>query len=335
VSSSSTPHLPRRSPGGGGYRVWPLTHLPISDADQLLLDKARRGLDRAKSARDGTERRNDEHPLSENEARVFSESLTTYVKAIIAYDEAYYRSQVDWDLASVQVSSLDEAIDVVNEFLAMTAHASAEYCWQLNEPPEHSWELHSWKHISYGDIIDLSKEAKWSDVPAIRMDAFVGSENVEPLLKRAIGREIEAVAAVNFLLPTMQDRIEAFKMFCSSDVLESSIREIPSSIELGMNYLRTIPGDPTSQNAEDARENLRRLTSRKSLTLGLRKQGRPRDTQHPESVRRLYIMGNALLRQGKRGQTGRFPNSPCIGSFVPKLRNGMAPTSPSPLFPYP
>ena len=41
------------------------------------------------------------------------------------------------------------------------------------------------------------------------------------------------------------------------------------------------------------------------------------------------------VESGIRGQTGRFPNNLRVNSFVPKLRDGMAPTHSSPLFPYP
>jgi hypothetical protein len=42
-----------------------------------------------------------------------------------------------------------------------------------------------------------------------------------------------------------------------------------------------------------------------------------------------------MLAGELRGQTGRFPEQVHFNSFAPKLRDGLAPTSSCPLFPYP
>jgi hypothetical protein len=283
-----------------GYYVFPLTARSIPEKAERELQEAKEALDALERANENADHGNTHvhSNLSKEEALAETNLLTKKLGALIAFQNAFYRAQPRWELVDISARSPLEATAIAEEFLLVAKEASAEYCWILNEPPAHAdWELHGWKHVSYEDLLEVSDEAKCSWVPEIRIDATVGSRNAEDLFKRAIAREPEAVATINFLLPSKEDRLSVAKSMCSGDVSEADVCRIPSPLDLGVQLLRVIMNKPTSPDAEVARKRLQQLISKKSLTRGSRGKGRPRENHHPETVRRVYIMANSLLRQ--------------------------------------
>jgi hypothetical protein len=239
--------------------------------------------------------------LNKEEAKALSDSIVTSLKAAHKLQSAVYRAQPTWKLSDVRAFSRQDLKAIVEEFLEFATVASGEYGWMSNDPPDTaSWELHGWKHICHNDLIALSNEAQRSWVPEIRMIAAVGGKNIENLFARAIAQEAEAIAAINFLLPSQEERISVARSFCSQGVSDADIRRIPPVLDLGMDLLRIILRAPASPGADLARKQLQRLISRKSLTQGLRGRGRPREPYDPDIVRLTYVAANVLFRQARQ-----------------------------------
>jgi len=232
------------------------------------------------------------------EALAKTEEINSVLMSVIASERAFYRVQPKWNLVEIPTQSRKDAAAVVEEFLATAEEASAEYCWIFNEPPDHKdWEVHAWKHVSYQDLLQVSEEAKNSVTAEVRVLAAIGSENVENLLQRAIAREPEAVAIVDLLLPSKEDRLSIVQSMCTGKVTKDDVEKIPSAMDLGTELLELILNKRTSPEADTARQNLQKLISKKVLTGFSRGRGRPAEKLDLETVRRVYIMANALLRQ--------------------------------------
>ena len=285
-----------------GFWVVPLTDRGIEGlrkADESLEPSRRReeeSLERQSKKFDASDQRFCTKEAQEALAR--TEEIDTLLISLVASERAIYRVQPKWNLVEIPTQSRKDVAAVVEEFLAMAEEASAEYCWIFNEPPGHKdWEVHAWKHVSYQDLLQVSEEAKNSFSAEVRVGAAIGSENVENLLQRAIAREPEAVAIVDLLCPSKEDRLSIVQTMCTGKVIKADIEKIPCAMDLGTELLEIILNKPTSLEADTARQSLQKLISKKVLTGFSRGRGRPGGRLDLETVRRVYIMANALLRQ--------------------------------------
>lgn len=214
--------------------------------------------------------------LTKRKTIALTDKIAAGVRALSERKVAIYKAQPKWNFSDIDVSTAEHVEPLITQFLTVASSASTEYCWTFDEPPSPSWEIHAWKHICYSDLEEICKEARRPWVPEVRVIAAIGSENVPDLFRRAIAKEPEAIAAISFLLPSPDDRISVAKSLCPPDIAETDIHLIPSFLDFGTGLLAAIARGPSLPEAEDARTNLRRLISLKSLTQGLRRRGRPR-----------------------------------------------------------
>ena len=281
--------------------------VPLTDQGIEGLRKANEGLESSiRREKESLERQSKKFDASNErfgtkeaqEALAATEEINSKLLSVIASERATYRVQPKWNLVEIPTQSRKDVAAVVEEFLVMAKEASAEYCWIFNEPPGHKdWEVHAWKHVSYQDLLQVSEEAKNSFSAEVRVEAAIGSKNVENLLQRAVAREPEAVAIVDLLLPSNEDRLSIVQTMCTGKVTEADIEKIPSAIDLGTELLEITLNKRTSLEADTARQNLQKLISKKVLTGFSRGRGRPGGKLDLGTVRRVYIMANALLRQ--------------------------------------
>lgn len=212
-----------------------------------------------------------------------------------------YNAQPRWSLSDIEVKSLSQATELINEFLRFVEFAAAEFCWMADHPRKPmEWRKHAWKHITFSDIENVLQEVNKSGglwlPPELRLDLIGSFEEAQQLFQAAERCEPEAVARLDFLFRLKDDKDRAAR-----HVLELNSRKrtpyIPSSGALAAEWVTHAVTYPDSEEAETARSRLKRLASIQAAKGSRREGGRPSATHHHETVVAVWMMAYAISKQ--------------------------------------
>ena len=125
--------------------------------------------------------------------------------------------------------------------------AAAEFCWTLNRPTkEMHWKKHSWKHTTFAEIewiLADVKAGRWLP-PQVTVDQIGSFERARSLFRRAERGEPDAVARVDSLFPSEEDKYTAARhLFGLKD--EDSGPVIPSIHQVAAQFAEIAVRSPT------------------------------------------------------------------------------------------
>jgi hypothetical protein len=87
------------------------------------------------------------------DAEAWPEKLAKLFDEIDDAEAEIYNSQPEWHLRELSVSSPEEGLKLLNDFLGKVVVTSSEYCWPHRDPgKEIRWRVHGWKHIEFESI---------------------------------------------------------------------------------------------------------------------------------------------------------------------------------------
>lgn len=218
---------------------------------------------------------------------------------------ALYSAQPDWSFCDFRVTSLAEAVKVVAEFLSLVESATLEFCWPLawplHQPTELvDWKRHSWKHVFFGSIREFLVDASAGQElpPQVRLELIGTFEDAQELFRKAARREPEAVARIESLFPTREDRRCAAEHLFEQVEPPQELPRIPSVADLAAEFATHAVHDPDSEEADKFRKRLRVLMSKRAAK-GSAAHGRPRIPHHDVTVVTAYMMSYGLAKQLK------------------------------------
>jgi hypothetical protein len=222
---------------------------------------------------------------------------------------AFYNAQPCWSLREIQVNSSSEVHQAVEEFLGLAKIAAAEFCWAMNLPVSGmGWKIHGWKHTTFAEIENIIKDLNaghWLP-PELRADLIRSAAEAEALFHRASRNEPEAVARLDFLFPSKEDKLRAGQAIL--DTTQNPI--VPAPEFLAADWVRTAIRHPDSNEAEEARDNLRRLVSKQAAKGSRPKGGRPASQHHEEIVSTIWMMSYCISKQMREIQKFLLKSEP-------------------------
>lgn len=230
---------------------------------------------------------------------VYPVSFESKVRFSIESNRDGYDDQPKWSFGQIKARDLDQAHEVVGEFVQAVRHASYEYCWPLSHAlSKAQWQKHSWKHVTYNDLKLAAEDTVRPKIPEMRFHGFdIGS--IRRLFVGAFEKNLSAVAFLTHLFPDENEKEAIAKSYLEgfSHAIDVDLKGIPSAGDLASDYVMEMYRDPNSREAEQAREKLEFLISPKSLKGQVRAAGRPYEVLHDESVAIVHRMSAALFRQ--------------------------------------
>lgn len=243
-----------------------------------------------------------EKTLKVSGTRTFQE-IVNMGSALADFEVAKYNAQPTWSLRDFRISSREEGTKFVNEFCQCVTFTAQQYCWILNFPglrTEMMWKKHAWKHVSFEALEEVKTDVLSFDYPppGVRLDLVGSHDEAEQLFYRASGRDPAAIARLNYLFPSQQDKLAAAEdLLSDSKVARETVGRMPSVRELAAEYVEKAVSFPDSEEAEVARSSLSKLISKGATKRTSPGRSRPRIPYHDESIQLIFMMSYALCKQ--------------------------------------
>jgi hypothetical protein len=248
----------------------------------------------------GKEIDRDEGVSVESQIKELDEEVQRLVSFVKDTYPTQYNCQPTWSLSDFALTnSLDEAKQIVGEFLELAELATDEFNWALAPVGQSLLDLkrHCWKHASFGVIQQLLKNIEVFLPPEARLDLLGSAEGARELYRQAELCNPEAVARVNFVFPDERDRRRAAKYLFEELEPREPIPVIRSVASLAAMYADLAIRGPDSPEAEGSRDALRRLVSRKAAKGSAPQGGRPPMTHHASTIALIHLISYGLAKQ--------------------------------------
>lgn len=228
------------------------------------------------------------------EAEAASAELRRKCRAIHEAEVELYNAQPVWRLREIAVRSSEEALELLDEFVAMVCLTSSEYCWALRDPgKQFRWRDHGWKHVEYGSLERLWKNYSRGFEAAFTAEAL-GYDKTQKLFLAAVNGDPEAVGILWKLFPNGEEHQGIIDFFVGHDLKANAI---PEPDFLAAELVAKIFSRSDSEESAHALSALNKLVSPSASRGERMRRGRPRILVAPTHLRLLRKMSYCLIRQ--------------------------------------
>jgi hypothetical protein len=212
----------------------------------------------------------------------------------------YYNWQLAWSLREVRANSLQDARQVIGEFLEFARCAAGEFDWSVTflkgmKVRQHAWK-HTWLQHIEGVLEELKPGMSW--LPELLLDSAFMGPHPEQIFEKAAGRDPAAVARLSHLFHhSKKGMLQAAGELFNEETARALVSQIPSVEQLAADLAYEVSRDPDSPEAEVARSNLKTLAS-KAAAKGIAMRTRRPPVQFDRgTIQLVFEISYALNKQ--------------------------------------